>query len=423
MRPSQGEVANAPYSSQEINVTHGVRATQIAIVGAGPGGLSAAIALSRAGFAVTVYEKHSAVRPLGGAILLNAIGIYILRSYDIDVGDLRPVDLLQFRRYDGHLRVVQRTEPDLSRLAGSTGWISGMMRSELYERMLAVVPNGMVQTGKDLVDLVDTGSEVSLRFADGDSATADIVIGADGINSVVREALWGPSELKHLGIDVWLGWAQLDGPDRDRMLMRHDDLHQFGYAPLMFEGKECFEWWFVEPSEEGRTEPDDPLSYISGKVRRFESPVRELVRASAGDGHLFRWPVKYREPLPVWSRGRVTLLGDASHPTSPYAGYGAGMAIEDGYFLGKYLDGVDLSDSDRLRAALERYDAERVAYTNRVTAFARALGRSFHNASWLARRRRDFMLDWTKIPDRRISDGYQSGAHRLLKAMLDAEAR
>jgi 2-polyprenyl-6-methoxyphenol hydroxylase-like FAD-dependent oxidoreductase len=98
------------------------------------------------------------------------------------------------------------------------------------------------------------------------------------------------------------------------------------------------------------------------------------------------------------------------------------MAIEDGYFLGKFLEGRDLEEITDVQSALARYDDERVAYTNRVTAFAREMGRSFHGAPWHRRIRRDLMLDYTKIPDRRISDGYQRGAEHLLRSILATEA-
>ncbi|QSE77756.1 FAD-dependent oxidoreductase [Rhodococcus koreensis] len=114
-------------------------------------------------------------------------------------------------------------------------------------------------------------------------------------------------------------------------------------------------------------------------------------------------------------------LGDAAHPTSPYAGYGAGIAIEDGYFLGKALEGRDLSDPQSLREGLAVYDDQRVAYTNKVTSFARFLGRMFHNAPKPVRKVRDFFLDHTKIPDKQISKGYTEDAQKLLRAILDAD--
>lgn len=391
----------------------------VAIIGAGVGGLSAGIALAQAGHEVTIFERHDELHPLGGAILLNAIGIHILRGYGVDVGDIRPVDSIEFRRCDGHRRVVQQTEPELSRQAGVDGWISGMMRSELYSRMLAVVPEGMIVTGRELVAFSEEQDAVTLRFADGSEHVCELLIGADGITSTVRETLWGESELKEMGIDVWLGWTENSGLPRNQLLMRHDRHVQLGYAPLMYDGLPCIEWWFVERHQAAAA--PDPVPYILDRIRRFEQPVKDLVAATLPE-HLFRWPVQHRDPLGRWSRGRVTLLGDACHPTSPYAGYGAGMAIEDGFFLGRVLRGRDLADGEDVASALQDYDDQRVAYTNRVTTFARGLGDMFHNASWPRRVVRDFMLDHTKIPERRISDGYQKGAHYLLRSMLDAES-
>ena len=107
------------------------------------------------------------------------------------------------------------------------------------------------------------------------------------------------------------------------------------------------------------------LYYVKERISDFESPVPEIVGATEPE-HVFRWVVKYRDPLKTWAKGPATLLGDACHPTSSYAGYGAGMAIEDGFFLGRYLEDVDLSDPAQLAAGLRRYADQRVKYTNKV---------------------------------------------------------
>src|SRR5581483_7399302 len=92
-------------------------------------------------------------------------------------------------------------------------------------------------------------------------------------------------------------------------------------------------------------------------IADFESPVDKIFAATELDeAHIFRWVVKWRDPLKTWTRGRVTLLGDAGHPTSPYASYGAGMALEDGFFLGRYFNGVDLSDSAQVADAFAKYE-------------------------------------------------------------------
>lgn len=401
-------------------LVQGQRGKRVAIIGAGPGGLSAGIALHQAGFDVKIFERNSTIHALGGAILLNAIGVYIMRSYDIKMQDLCAVSVAEFRRYDGHFRARWKTDPEVLEAAGVDGWISGMMRSDVYERLLSVLPAGMIVPSSKFTGYTESDRSVTAHFDGRPDYEADLLIGADGINSVVREQLWGTSELKHLGIAVWLGWAELDGPPRSQMIMHHSDRYQLGYAPLRYQGRDCFEYWFVEPCTITQAPPADPIPYIKERTRNFASPVPELLSAT-DPSHLFRWVVKGRAPLKRWSQGRVTLMGDASHPTSPYAGYGAGMAIEDGFFLGRYLAGVDLTDPQQVTRSLARYENERVGYCNRVTEFARTLGTVFHNAPWPLRRFRDFMLDHTRIPDKQINKGYTEDAQVLLRSLLDSE--
>jgi 2-polyprenyl-6-methoxyphenol hydroxylase-like FAD-dependent oxidoreductase len=401
--------------AQELNV-----GKRVAIIGAGPGGLSAGIALQQAGFDVKIFERHKQTKALGGAIILNAIGINILRSYGINTDDMATTAIQRFRRFDGHQRVLQQFDPNLLNKANVSGWMAGLMRSELYEKLLNKIPSDMIVNDHDFISFEEGPEGVKIFFEGGKTYTADLLVGADGVNSLVRQQLWGKSELQHLGIAVWLGWTEYEGTDRNEIVLNHSDIHQFGYAPLVFKGKKCFEWWFVEPCGENQPEPSDPLRYISERVKNFAYPVPEMLKATNSQ-NLFRWLIKYREPLSAWSKGRVTILGDAAHPTSPYAAYGAGMALEDGYFLGKYLQGVDLSDITALKSGLLKYENQRVDYTNGVVGFARTLGKAFHNAPKPVRMARDFMLDHTKIPERQIIKNSVKEAETLLKTVLELE--
>lgn len=388
---------------------------RIAIIGAGPGGLSAGLALHQAGFDVTVFERHPEIRPLGGAIIINAIVINILRSYGIPIDDtFSGVNKVIFKSHSGVPRVFFKMKEEYLERANVNGWQSGMMRSELYEKMLAVVPEDMILTGHSLQRYEETEEKITAYFENGKQYDFDLIIGADGISSVVRKQLWGESELKHLGIAVWLGYAEIDDVARDEIVLRHSDLYQFGYAPLIFNGKPCIEWWMVEPCQAHQPEPPNPMAYIRDKVSNFEQPVGEILNATE-DGHFFRWVIKYREPLPQWSKGRVTILGDAAHPTSPYAAYGAGMAIEDGFFIGNYLKGRGLSDLASVQEGLKNYDNERLKYCNDTTAFARTLGRVFHNTPKPVRVFRDFMLNNTKLMEKNITKNYLDEAADLLQ--------
>ncbi|WP_330351208.1 FAD-dependent oxidoreductase [Streptomyces sp. NBC_00582] len=397
---------------------------RVAIIGAGPGGLSAAIAFQQAGFHVRVFERHSKVKGLGGAIILNAIALNIMRSYGADISDTFTGHNQKFRSHDGrYKRVVFPEDHDLLRQAGATGWASGMIRSELYDRLVGAVKEGSIVPNHELAVFEDRGKDVLLHFANGQDYVADILIGADGIDSLVRQKLFGEGPAKHLGIAVWLGWTDGAEIDRHMQYMRHSDKHQFGYAPLKFQGADCVEWWFVEPCTETQPMPDDVRSYIGERIADFESPVDKIFAATELDeAHIFRWVVKWRDPLKTWTRGRVTLLGDAGHPTSPYASYGAGMALEDGFFLGRYFNGVDLSDSARVADAFAKYEDQRLKYTNKVTANARRTGWIFHNAPWLVRRIRDFLLNHTPIPNKVIGDQYTKEGYALWHALIQTGA-
>jgi 2-polyprenyl-6-methoxyphenol hydroxylase-like FAD-dependent oxidoreductase len=399
-------------------ISLGTKGKRVAVIGAGPGGLAAGVALHKAGFDVKVFERHPELRPLGGAIILNATGIVILRNLGVQVDDIFAAGLPEFRRYDGRVRVNFDIDMELMQQAGVSGWQSGMMRSELYERLLSAAPADMVVANHEFSHYSEHEAGVRLYFTQGQSYEADLVIGADGLQSKVREQLWGPSALKHLGIAVWLGWCELQGPERKKIVIQHNHAYQMGYAPLRYKGKDCFEWWFVEKCTEHQAEPADPARYVRERISDFAYPVPQILEATDTSHNLFRWVVKYRKPLKQWSKGRISILGDAAHPTSPYAAYGAGMAIEDAHFLASYLKGRDLSDLNALQVGLQRYDDQRVDYTNQTTAFARFLGRLYHGVPAPFNHLRDLFLDHSGLPAKMISKGVTREAQALLRAVL-----
>ena len=191
-----------------------------------------------------------------------------------------------------------------------------------------------------------------------------------------------------------------------------------GYCPLVYQGKECFEWWLVERYN-GEAPPADPRKHALERVGGFAYPTPQILEQTDHEHILFRCIVEYIPGLKQWTKGRVTIMGDAAHPTSPYAAYGAGMAIEDGYFLGKYLKEADFSDPASLQAALKKYEDLRRPYTNYTTKFARNLGRVYHNIPTPLRYVRDFMLDNVAATGRNIEKGVTEEAASLLRLVLD----
>jgi 2-polyprenyl-6-methoxyphenol hydroxylase-like FAD-dependent oxidoreductase len=141
----------------------------------------------------------------------------------------------------------------------------------------------------------------------------------------------------------------------------------------------------------------------TGMGGEFAAPLPQLI-AATDPGNVQRWVLRDRKPLGQWSKGRATLVGDAAHPTSPYAAYGAGMATEDGYFLGRRLAGVDLSDHSAVRAALDAFEAPRKPHTAKQVQLAYVLGKVFHHAPAPLRPVRDAILDRTPFLQKAIGE-------------------
>jgi 2-polyprenyl-6-methoxyphenol hydroxylase-like FAD-dependent oxidoreductase len=393
---------------------------KVAIIGAGPAGLSAGLALHKAGIEATIYERSDEITPLGGAIILNAVVLNVLRREGVDIEDMYNGVRAEFRRYDYKERAIINVDKDLLNEANASGWQSGMMRKELYARMLQAMPEGMIVPSKEYSHFSEDDDGITIYFADGSSEHADVLVGADGLRSKIRYQLYpGSPQPKELGIAVWLGWCEAGDIEFDEACpILHDQNYQIGFCPLVFEGKKCFEWWMVEEYT-GQEKPDDVSAYIKSKVGHFANPVRDILANTDHNKQLFRWIVEYIPRMKQWSKGRVTLMGDAAHPTSPYAAYGAGMAIEDGYFLAKFLKDSGMKDKDAIIGALKAYDDKRRPYTNQTTYFARNMGRVYHNIPKPFRKIRDFMLDNVAAVGKGIEKGVTEEASGLLRELLD----
>ncbi len=154
----------------------------------------------------------------------------------------------------------------------------------------------------------------------------------------------------------------------------------------------------------------------------FPAPLPQLIVATKPE-NVQRWVLRDRKALRQWSKGRATIIGDAAHPASPYAAYGAGMATEDGYFLGRQLAGVDLSDYQAVRVALDAFEAPRKPHTARQVQQAFILGKVFHHASAPLRVVRDVILDRTPLLQKVVGESSPGEIIAQLSAIDEAEQR
>lgn len=282
--------------------------------------------------------------------------------------------------------------------------------------MIDALPEGILKLSHDFTGFVDLGNKVQVEFKDREPITVDLLIGADGINSKVRKQLWGDSPKRHHGIHLMGGWFLTDEEIGTRGVFAHDRSRQGSYTPIRHFGKDGYEWWYIEECEPGKPFMEtDIRSYVLERTRHFAEPLPSFIERTPVE-NTHRWEIIDRAPLKQWSRGRVTLLGDASHPTSPYAAYGAGMSIEDGYFLGKQLNGINANSTGEIRQALQTFEDMRKPHTNKVSQQAYITGKIFHKVPRWLQPLRDWYFDNSKFLQRNQGDAVP----RHILAQLDA---
>ena len=324
---------------------------RIAMIGAGLGGITAAIMLQRAGFPVTTYEQAAEIARLGAGINLGQNVMRVMRHlgladtmYDIGLVPERNLS----REWDTGRILFDVPMREWAHRYGLPNLI--MHRGDLQAVLADALLPGSVQFNKHLVDLRDGPGDVTLTFADGSTAQADLVVGADGVNSRVREVLHGVEAPIYTGVVAYraiyptslLGGRGLESDTSkwwsDERLPAKEDRHFIIYHLT----RRRDEVYFVTGSPDPNWDPavsnvPAPIEEIRACYEGFHPEVMRVIDACP---QATKWPFLVRAPLESWSEGRVVLLGDACHPMKPHMGQGANMAIEDGVVLARCLDGL-----------------------------------------------------------------------------------
>lgn len=357
------------------------------IIGAGIGGITAAIALQRAGFDVTVFERADELREVGSGLPLWASALKALQKIELN-GLLEalgaPVVAGHVRTWRGDILFDLRTEV----LPRSVGTLNSVVhRAELLALLLETLGEENVQLGATCVGFTQDETGVCARFADGREVRGDVLIGADGLHSVIRAQLFNASQPRYVGYMCWRGLAHIT---RTGLLtMAWGKGYLFGVTS-MSKGRA---YWFAQFYC-----PEEMPEKAGGRKREmlelfhdWHDPIPAVIEATAEED-ILRNPIYESKPLRHWSRGRVTLLGDAAHTMTPNLGQGACQAIEDAVELGKCLK----SEPD-IVAALKRYERRRVRRTNMITRLARLVGWVVQWENPMASRVRDAIIKRTPL--------------------------
>lgn len=376
---------------------------RVVVIGAGPAGMATALSVIQAGHHVRVFERYAHARPAGNILNLWPPPIKALGLMGVDMEDFGAPCRSEFRSVTGHARAVINLPQDVIDQYG--GGFIGLLRPELYERLLQALPEGTIEFNRGVDRIEQDSAGARLFMSDGEVIEADVVVGADGINSMVRKTLWGDEPIREHNLHIFGGFIY-DPPveaEKGLCVVSHDQVTQGAWTSIRRKGRDGFQWWVLTAHDAGKEFTADLQTSAAALAAGFPAPLPQLIAATESQ-NVQRWVLRDRKPLKQWSQGRVTLVGDAAHPTSPYAAYGAGMSIEDGYFLGRALAGVNLADHDLVSRTLAAFEAPRRPHTARHTQIAYALGKVFHHAPGPFRRVRDAIFDRTPLLQKVIGE-------------------
>lgn len=345
----------------------------VAIIGAGMGGLATAASLLRAGVEANVYEQAPQFTRLGAGIQIGCNAMKVLRGLGLE--DVMRAQSFYPRSWNnkehdtGEIRFDMIFGESAEERYGAP-YLLGH-RGDLHAALASAVPSGNVHLDHKLTGFEQNGDgSVTLTFANGKTVTADAVVAADGVHSMVKERLFGKDEPNFTGRIAYrtvfpaelLNGYEIDdctkwwGPDRHIVIYYvKPDRSEVYFVTSQPEPNFTVESW----SSTG------DVNELREAFKDFHPQVRHVLQSCPS---VHKWALVDRDPLSHWSKGNITLLGDACHPMTPYMAQGAAMAIEDAAVLSRCLAGVDRAG---VPDAFQRFEATRKPRTSRVQLSSR----------------------------------------------------
>ena len=360
-----------------------MRQLKIAIAGAGIAGLTAARALQTFGFRPIVYEQAASLGEVGAGLTVSPNATHVLNALGME-GVLERLGMRPNRGgvkhwQTGELMVeISRGNEMLEKYGAAYYQIHRAdLHRELADLVVTTDPDA-IRPGHAFRSVEEHNGALTIHFENGTMASADVLIGADGVRSRVRAALFGEQTPRFTGYVAYRGLVPManlpdgvvdptsclsTGPGRSftRYLVRGGTLVNFVGLTERDDWRE--EGWSIRAT-------------VEEMLREYEGwyeDVRTIIRSAPPEG-LFKWALFDREPLPNWTRGAVTLIGDAAHPMLPFLGQGAAMGIEDGMVISRAF-----SAADSIGEALRRYQEARLPRANWVMLESRKTALNYHS--------------------------------------------
>ncbi|MGH3722673.1 MAG: FAD-dependent oxidoreductase [Mycobacterium sp.] len=385
-----------------------VPSLRVLVVGAGVGGISVARGLLRDGHDVTVYEQRPDVQAGGGAVTIWSNGATVLRQLGVDMDRAgQQLSAVRVMTSTGHPLATL----DVARIANRLGEPVRMVpRHVLLDRLLKDFPAERIRCNARVVGVVGSCGGARVEFADGSAAEGDLVIGADGRHSMVRDVV-GAGHAEPTGWCSWQGLGTLPkGVDEDVAFVVIGEHGNLGLWPA---GGSDVQWWFDVPWSSNFVRPARPIEMIRSTFTGWSGPV-DRVLATLTDDDLAHSPYPhFRHPIPGPGHGVLTLLGDAAHTMPPTFAQGTNQALLDTMVLCKALSEFQRGTNTDLPDALRWYEKtrrRRAAAVSRVASLQISHGEAvLRTAAMIS----DRFMTWA------LATFLQSVSHRRMAADIN----
>jgi len=355
---------------------------QIAIIGAGIGGMTAAVTLAQKGFKVKVFEQAPELSEVGAGLTVtpNATKGLIYLGLGEAMNKIGMAHDLQGVRHYQTKEIIVPLKRGKHMLEKYGAYQFQVHRADIHDILIESLEKhspGCVSIDHQLVGIDQKSDRVKLIFNNQAEYECDFVIGADGTRSAVRKSILGNDEPEFSGYVAWRGVVSTDGLDESdfdecgscafispgrvfaRYLIR--DAKEYNYVAFLATDEWAEEGWSI-PSK---------VETVLETFSDYNQQVKNIISATPPEG-CYKWGIFTRQPIAKWSSERVTLLGDAAHPLEPFMGQGATMAIEDGVVLGRIVE-----DASGFSEIIERYETARIERSHFVTEHSKKAGQRF----------------------------------------------
>ena len=354
----------------------------IAIIGAGIGGMTAAVTLAKKGVKVSIFEQAPELSEVGAGLTItpNATKGLMYLGLEKQMKEVGMAHTQQGVRHFETGEMIVPLERGEKMLEKYGAYQFQAHRADVHNVLideLKLHNSNTIYTNHELIDLNEKNNSVELVFSNNETYEVDFVIGADGNRSAVRKIILGDDDPQFAGYVAWRGLVPVE-------LLGEDDFDECGSSAFIAPGR-VFARYLVrngelynyvaflatdEWAEEGWAIPSK-VDIVMDIFSDYNQQVKNIIAATPASD-LFKWGIFAREPVSKWSTKNITLLGDAAHPLEPFMGQGASLAIEDGVVLGRIIEDSESSDE-----IVSRYEAARIERAHFVTEHSKRAGARF----------------------------------------------